>query len=139
MNQTEKMFFLKMFSLAKEAMQKSYAPYSNFNVGACIKTPGGHYYSGTNVENASYGLSCCAETSAIAHMVMAGQKDIEVVLVVGTSSEICTPCGACRQRIAEFAEPDTLIHCCNQQGEVKTYTLRELLPHTFSAKNFIES
>lgn len=123
-----------MLKQAQNAQQYSYAPYSKFHVGACIKTTDGQYFTGANIENASYSLACCAEATAIAHMMMAGHKEIAEILVTSSSDEIVTPCGACRQRIVEFAHPDAKVHCCNQLGQHQTYSLNELLPHSFTSR-----
>ena len=121
-----------LFEAACAAMANSHSPYSSFPVGAALMTPSGQIYSGCNIENASYPEGWCAETSAIAHMVTAGEKQISEVLVVAEKMDVITPCGGCRQRLAEFASPDTPIHLCDQNGVVKTVTLADLLPAGFS-------
>lgn len=121
----------KMLELAKQARDKAYAPYSKFHVGACIKTKSGNYYSGCNVENASYSLAQCAEGTAICKMVFDGEIEISEVLVIGNTEEMLTPCGACRQKIREFADADTIIHMCNHKDVIKSIKLEELLPHSF--------
>ena len=91
----------------------------------------GAVFSGCNVENAAYPLGVCAETSAIAAMVAAGETRITEILVLGPGPGRIAPCGACRQRIAEFATPETLVHLADGAGAVETATLSELLPRAF--------
>ena len=95
----------ELLAAARQAREKAYAPYSNFRVGAAVLGSGGRIYSGCNVENASFGLTCCAERNAIFAMVAAGETEIREILVIGESEEFLPPCGACRQVIAEFAPP----------------------------------
>lgn len=128
----------EMFHLAKEARKKSYSPYSNFPVGVCILGGNNKLYSGANMENAAFPEGWCAETTAIAAMIMDGCNIIKEILVVGTENNICSPCGGCRQKIREFAQPDKcLIHLAILKEEkiVKTYTLQQLLPEDFGPTN----
>lgn len=129
---------LLLFERAKEAQQHSYSPFSRFKVGAAIKTSSGKIFTGTNIENASYGLTLCAESTALAQFIMGAERHhlITEVLTIGSSKEPCYPCGACRQRLAEFCSPDALFHVCQQEDYVQTFTLHELLPYAFSSKNF---
>ncbi len=120
-----------LFAAANAAMAKCYAPYSKFPVGAAIRSASGKIYSGGNIENASSPEGWCAETSAIAHMVMDGQSQILEVLVVSEKQSKITPCGGCRQRLAEFAGSDTKVHLCDANGVVETLTLGDLLPAGF--------
>ena len=120
-----------LFQAARQAMARSHSPYSNFPVGAAIKTASGAIYSGCNIENAAFPEGWCAETSAIAHMIMAGETNIAEVLVVAEKMDQITPCGGCRQRISEFAAADTPIHLCDQHGVTQTVTLGDLLPAGF--------
>lgn len=120
---------------AKKALEKAYAPYSKFFVGCCIKTNKGNLYSGCNIENASYGLTLCAESSAIAAMVQSGESQISEVLVIARNHEICTPCGACRQRIREFAAPEAFIHMFAIDGKHMVKALSDLLPFSFGPSN----
>jgi cytidine deaminase len=124
-----------MIRRAREAQARAYAPYSNFHVGACVRTSDGELYAGCNVENAAYPEGWCAETSAIAAMVMAGGQRIAEVVVIGEGDELCTPCGGCRQRLNEFATADTPVHICGAEGLRKTITLGELLPFSFGPDN----
>jgi len=126
-----------MLESAQAAKSNAYSPSSNFKVGACIRTEDDQFFSGCNIENASYGMTLCAEASAIANMRNAGPHKIKEILVIGSSEVICAPCGACRQLICEFAMPDTLIHMCNQKGTLKTSSLGELLPNSFGPETFL--
>lgn len=127
--------FDTMFEQAKNVRDKAYAPYSKFYVGCCIKSKKGHFYSGCNIENASYGLAACAEANAIAHMVVAGDTEIEQIMVLTDANPPVTPCGACRQRLVEFAMPETPIYICSPQGLDRQTTMGELLPDIFSRKD----
>lgn len=127
----------KMFELAKGMLTKAYAPYSKFRVGCCIRSSSDQYYTGCNVENASYSLACCAETTAITQMIAHGEKEITEIVVIAESEYICVPCGACRQRIREFASLNTPIHMGNHQAISLTKTVEELLPHSFGPE-FLE-
>lgn len=121
-----------LLTAANEAFRRAYAPYSGFRVGAALRASSGAIYSGANVENAAYPLGNCAEASAIAAMIAAGERKIQEALLVAAGDRLCTPCGGCRQRLAEFAGPDLPIHICSPEGLRQTLTLGELLPHTFS-------
>ena len=120
-----------LFDLAKAAQAKAYAPYSHFPVGAALRAADGRLFSGCNVENAAYPLGLCAEASAIAAMVSAGARRIEAILVLGPGRDKITPCGACRQRIAEFSDDKTLIYCADGDGGHAAFSLDDLLPHSF--------
>ena len=121
-----------LFRLALSAMAKAHAPYSRLRVGAALCTADGRTYSGCNIENQSYPEGWCAETSAIAHMVMDGGGRIAELAVFSDGMDRITPCGGCRQRIAEFGSPETLIHLCDGKGIVETLTLAQLLPLAFA-------
>ena len=125
----------RLYKLAKDAMASAHAPYSGFQVGAAILAEGGGYYSGANVENAAYPEGWCAEASAIAAMVRDGARTIREIAVIGNGEGLTTPCGGCRQRIREFAAPDTPIHVCGPEGPRRTFTLAELLPESFGPEN----
>jgi cytidine deaminase len=124
-----------LFAAAKAAFDHAYAPYSKFPVGAAVLTPEGEIFAGCNVENAAYPNGWCAETSAIAAMASAGRRRIAEVLVVGGGSGLCTPCGGCRQRIREFAAPETPIHVAGPEGVRASFTLAQLLPESFGPEN----
>ncbi len=122
-----------LFRAACAAMTLAHAPYSRFPVGAAIRTASGAIHAGCNVENAAYPEGWCAETTAIGHMVMAGERRIEEVAVVAATMDRVTPCGGCRQRLAEFGTPDTRVHLCDSGGVVETVRLGDLLPLAFSS------
>jgi len=124
-----------MFERAREAMARAYAPYSGFSVGAVVKGANGRLYAGCNVENAAYPEGWCAETTAIARMVMDGETRIVEVLVMGRGDALVTPCGGCRQRLREFAANDVTIHICSPEGLRETVTLGALLPLSFGPEN----
>jgi cytidine deaminase len=120
-----------LFEAAKAAQATAYAPYSRFNVGAAILTPSGAIYAGCNVENAAYPQGACAEAGAISAMVHGGERRIAEILVIGDGDALVTPCGGCRQRIREFAALDAPIHIAGPEGVRASFTLDELLPHSF--------
>ena len=120
-----------LLSAAVAARRNAYAPYSNFAVGAAVRSESGVIFAGTNVENASYPVGTCAEAGAIAAMIAAGGRRIVEALVCGESDVPLVPCGACRQRLAEFADPDILVHAAGQDGIRATFTLDALLPSAF--------
>ncbi len=122
--------FAMMFERAKAAQQAAYAPYSQFPVGACFLSVEGNYYDGCNVENSAYPVGHCAEVSAIGAMITAGDRAIAEIVIVG-GGDLCTPCGACRQRVAEFATCDVLVHICGPEGLRRTFSVAELLPSGF--------
>ena len=114
------------------AMGRAYAPYSKFPVGAAILDQDGAIHVGANIENAAYPVGNCAEASAIAAMIMAGQKRIVKIAVAGGEGDLlCTPCGACRQRIFEFATPKTRIIFPTSATTFDSCLLQELLPKSF--------
>jgi cytidine deaminase len=121
----------KLFEAAQEVMRKAHAPYSEFPVGAALLSGRGNIFAGCNVENASYPEGWCAETSAIAQLVAAGERTIAEVAVVAEKMPRITPCGGCRQRLREFGSPATLVHLCDAGGVVETVTLGDLLPKSF--------
>ena len=127
--------FIKMFKAAKNVRKKAHVPYSKFKVGAALLTENNKIIVGCNVENAAYPQSQCAEASAVGNLVSQGYKSIKEVLVVGSGKLLCSPCGACRQRIREFASLKTPVHICNINGHLKTSTLGELLPDSFGPQN----
>jgi cytidine deaminase len=120
-----------MLDRARRALANAHAPYSRFRVGACLRTRSGQLYAGCNVENAAYPVGQCAEATAIGVMVAAGDREIVEALVLSEGAEVCSPCGRCRQQLAEFARPGTPIHLCGPEGVRVTTTLGELLPLAF--------
>lgn len=127
--------FEALFSSAQAARRRAYAPYSNFQVGAALLADDGHVYAGCNVENAAYPSGSCAEQGAISAMIAGGGRRIEALLVCGDGEELVTPCGACRQRIREFAGPETPVAIAGLQGVRARYSLSDLLPASFGPAN----
>ncbi len=125
----------QLFEAARAAQAHAYAPYSRFKVGAAIASPTGAIHRGCNVENAAYPVGTCAEASAISAMIGAGERTITAILVFGEGDLLVTPCGACRQRIREFAGPDTPIHVAGPGGLRATFTLNDILPQSFGPDN----
>ena len=116
---------------AETVMRRAHAPYSGFRVGAALRGAGGAIHVGANVENASYSQTQCAEASAIGTMIAAGEKRITAVAIVAEQVEQCPPCGGCRQRLAEFAGPETPVYLGRPGSEPLVRTLGELLPLAF--------
>ena len=123
-----------LFLAAREAMAKCYAPYSKFPVGAALRTADGRVFAGGNIEVASYPEGWCAETTALGHYVMAGGGEIVEIAVVAERMNRITPCGGCRQRLAEFARSDTKLYLCDQAGIVETVTMGQMLPYGFEGE-----
>ena len=121
----------------KEAMNKAYVPYSNYPVGALIVTKEGNTYSGCNVENASYPLGNCAESAAIASMILAGEKNIKMIYVMSQNDQGGCPCGGCRQRIREFSDIDTQVILCSPSGVQQRLLLADLLPNSFGPEHLL--
>lgn len=123
----------ELVSLALEARENSYSPYSGFKVGAALLTKSGKVYKGCNIENGAYSPTNCAERTAVFTAVSDGEKDFSAIAVVGGADEIkdfCPPCGMCRQVLSEFCTPDFEIHLFDGE-KIKTFTLGELLPESF--------
>ncbi|TYO91264.1 cytidine deaminase [Oceanicella actignis] len=121
----------ELYAAALAARARAYSPHSNFAVGCAIRSASGAIHVGANVENQSYPEGWCAETSAIAQMIMAGEREILEVCVVADLDPPITPCGGCRQRLAEFAGPSTLVHAGDLGGPRASWTMAELLPAVF--------
>lgn len=123
----------ELMKIACKARQNAYAPYSHFAVGAALLADSGRVYTGCNIENASYGLTCCAERNAIFAAVGAGERRFKMLAVAADSPEPVAPCGACRQVIAEFGIP--LVVMGNLKEATKTMTAEELLPYGFGQES----
>ena len=123
----------ELMKIARKACQNAYAPYSHFAVGAALLAESGKVYTGCNIENASYGLTCCAERNAIFAAVGAGERRFKILAVAADSPEPVAPCGACRQVIAEFGIP--LVVMGNLKEATKTMTAEELLPYGFGQES----
>ena len=132
----EKILIEKLIKKAIEMLNFSYAPYSNFHVGAALLTSEGEIYTGCNIENAAYGPSNCAERTAIFKAVSEGKKEFEAIAVVGGKNgkieNFCPPCRVCRQVLAEFCKKDFEIVLAKSTNEYKIMTLEQLLPESFS-------
>jgi len=124
-----------LIAAAAAARENAYAPYSRVKIGAAIHAEDGRIHIGANVENAAYPEGLCAEAAAIAAMVAAGARRIVAMAVVSEGAEPAPPCGGCRQRIAEFAGPDTAIDLATTTGAARRVTLGELLPLAFAPKH----
>jgi cytidine deaminase len=124
---------MNMRDLAKAVRENAHAPYSNFKVGAAIKTVSGTIYQGCNVENVAYPEGTCAEAGAIAAMCAAGEREIAEVYVIAGSDEPVPPCGGCRQKIKEFASGDVVVTLATVGGKELTMTVGDLLPGAFDA------
>ncbi len=120
-----------LFEAAVSVRHKAYAPYSGFAVGAAIRTPSGAIFAGANVENAAYPVGLCAEAAALGAMIAAGEREIAEILILADSGDAIMPCGACRQRLFEFASPATKLHSARPAGVTTSLTLAELLPRAF--------
>jgi cytidine deaminase len=121
-----------LFAAALAVRERAYAPYSQYLVGAALRDESGRVHAGANVENAAYPQSQCAEASAIGVMIAAGGRKITEVLVIADGSlGLPSPCGACRQRLSEFAAPETPVHLAGLAGVIRSVTLGELLPLSF--------
>ena len=120
----------ELLNAALSARERAYAPYSKFLVGAAVLAKSGKIYTGCNIENASYGLTVCAERNALFSAVGAGEREFTALCVVGDTEAPISPCGACRQVMAEFKVPRIIL--ANLKDGVKEYTLEELLPYGFS-------
>ncbi|TFJ93844.1 cytidine deaminase [Lentibacillus salicampi] len=118
---------------AKDIKKKAYVPYSKFSVGAAILTSSGKIYTGCNIENAAYPVSCCAERVAIFKAIADGVHDFSEMAVVADTERPVPPCGSCRQVMSEFFDSSMKIHLSNLHNDTKTVTMEELLPFSFQA------
>lgn len=123
---------MELIDIAKAVREKAYAPYSGFKVGAAVLAASGKVYAGCNVENVAYPEGTCAEAGAIAAMVAAGETSLKDVAIIADSPMPISPCGGCRQKLAEFGGPDTQVTMATLSGEIQTMRLAELLPGAFS-------
>ena len=122
-------------NVAVDALEKAYVPYSHFPVGACLVTENGQTYQGINIENASFVLTNCAERTAFFKAVSEGERNFTHLVVAGHTPEPISPCGACRQVMAEFCVPDMPVTLVGDNGVVKTMSVKELLPYAFTEKD----
>lgn len=121
--------------IAVEALDKAYVPYSHFPVGACLVTKEGKTYQGLNIENASYGLSNCAERTAFFKAVSEGERAFSHLVIAGHTPGPISPCGACRQVMAEFCDPAMPVTLVGDNGVIKETTVEGLLPYSFTDKD----
>lgn len=124
----------ELIKAAEEARDKAYVPYSGFRVGAALLGDDGKVFTGANIENASYGLTICAERVALFKAVSSGTRSFQALAVVTDSNNPVSPCGACRQVLVEFA-PDLEVYLANTGGKIEKTTLAELLPRAFGASD----
>lgn len=128
----------EVINAAVKALEFAYAPYSQFRVGAAILSSSGNVFTGCNVENASYGLTVCAERVAIFKMISSGDNSIDLIVLASETDEPIPPCGACLQVIAEFSKENTGIICVGKDGRRKEYKLKDLFPQPFFFKKYKE-
>jgi len=127
----------QLLAQSKIARENAYVPYSKFPVGAALLAEDGTVFHGCNVENASYGLTNCAERTAIFKAVSQGVKTFKAIAIVADTEGPCSPCGACRQVIAEFCKGDMPVYLTNLKGDVLETTVEKLLPGAFSPEDLI--
>ncbi|MGB3160176.1 MAG: cytidine deaminase [Carnobacterium sp.] len=128
---------LQLVKEATEMLNNAYVPYSKFPVGASLVTDDGTIYSGCNIENASYGLSNCAERTTIFKAVSEGKKSFKKLVITGKTAGPISPCGACRQVMVEFCEPDMPVLLTNINGDKYETTVKELLPGAFQSEDMV--
>ncbi len=132
------MEYKELITSAENAKNKSYSPYSKFRVGAALLTDDGKIYNGANVENASYGLTVCAERTAAFEAVLQGEKKFKAIAIASDSNDYISPCGACRQVLAELCGLDIDVIMMKTGEDYKTVKLKELLPYSFDKEDLIE-
>lgn len=121
-----------LVELAIEASKNAYVPYSHFPIGAALRTADGQIYQGCNIENASFGLTNCGERTAIFKAVSEGHRRFTEIAIYGETKEPVSPCGACRQVMAEFFEPSAKVTLIAKDGQTVEMTVGELLPYSFT-------
>jgi len=125
----------ELIKLAIDAKEKSYSPYSNFRVGAALLTKDGKVYQGANIENAAYGVTICAERTAVFAAKLEGIDEFSTIAVTSDSNDYIPPCGSCRQVLLELCGQELEVLITNGNGEMKSLKLKELLPFSFGDKN----
>lgn len=128
--------YKKLIEEAEKARKKAYTPYSKFKVGAAILTSEGRIFSGCNIENASFGLTICAERVAVFKAISEGFKKFEAIAIIADTLRPCYSCGACRQVLLEFGEDITLV-MANLKGDIKINKIKELLPEAFNKNDLL--
>jgi len=124
----------KLIEMAAEAMKNSYSPYSRFKVGAAIECSDGSVYTGCNIENSAFGVTICAEKSAVSAAVTAGKRNFRRIAIISDGNNYCFPCGSCRQVLSEFSE-DLELLCSRSDERYVSYPLTALLPMSFGKKD----
>ncbi len=127
---------VELVNMARQAVNRAYAPYSKFLVGAAVVNDLGEVYTGCNIENASYGASMCAERVAVAKCISEGFRPIVKIAICSSEGRQTFPCGICRQVLSEFMDEDAEVLLGTADGDFYTYTLGELLPNSFELNNF---
>lgn len=120
---------------AMAGLERAYVPYSKFPVGACLVTKSGKTYQGLNIENASFGLTNCAERTAFFKAVSEGEREFQHLVIAGKTPEPISPCGACRQVMVEFCDPEMPVTLVGENQVIKETTVGELLPYYFNGKD----
>ena len=128
--------YKRLIKEAEKARKRAYTPYSKFKVGAAILTSDGKIFTGCNIENASFGLTVCAERVAILKAISEGSTEFEAIAIIGDTDQPCSPCGACRQVVSEFGEKIKII-MSNLKGDIKIKKIGELLPKAFSKNDLL--
>jgi len=136
-NEISNEMFNALVAAAKESYQRAYAPYSKFHVGAAALTASDNIVKGCNVENASYGLTVCAERNCISHAVINGEQEFKVIIIYTEQDKLTPPCGACRQVIAEFFAQSAPVIAVNHKNQQQVWTVAELLPDAFTPKDLL--
>lgn len=137
MKQLDRAELDRMMEMAAAARERAYAPYSKFQVGACLLASSGKYYLGCNIENAAYTPTNCAERTALFHAVYEGERSFDGIAISCSGAEPAFPCGVCRQALSEFCDPAMPVYCASGTGESVLTTLGQLLPHAFGPKDLL--
>lgn len=124
-----------MIRLANDAKDRAYAPYTNFQVGACLKAGSGAYYMGCNIENVSPAASICAERVALYRAIAETDRTFEILVTISSGSQPMLPCGVCRQVLAELCDPDLPVICANRSGKYQIYYLGDLMPQPITRED----
>lgn len=128
----------ELITTAMEMRDKAYVPYSRFPVGAALLSDSGKIYTGCNIENAAYPVSCCAERVAIFQAIADGERHFSAMAVAADTNRPVPPCGSCRQVMSEFFDPFTVVYLANLAKETKTFKMNELLPFSFDPDDLIK-
>lgn len=125
----------ELIKISNVAKEKSYSPYSNFRVGAALLTKDGKVFQGANIENAAYGLTICAERTAVFSAKLEGVNKFSAIAITSDSSDFIPPCGSCRQVLLELCGEELDVHITNGNGDIKSFKLKELIPFSFGSIN----